>query len=227
MNKKDFLSGLMKLNKMKALNYSFSQEGEDMIIDRLLNYKEHGFYIDLGALHPFRFSNTMHFYDKGWNGINIDATPGSMKLFEKYRKRDINLEMGISDKRGKLVHYEFNEPALNTFDYQLAKKCEAESDGKYVIVKKVEVETFPIMDVLDEYVPENQQIDLLDIDIEGFDDFVIQSIDSTKYKPRIVVVEKPKGKENGRYEILEKNDYIIVAMTLGNLIYMRSDYEKA
>lgn len=224
MNKKELLDGLVNLNKMKCINYSFSQEGEDMIIDRLLNYQEKGFYIDIGALHPFRFSNTMHFYERGWNGINIDATPGSMKLFEKYRKRDINLEMGISNNKGKLIHYEFNEPALNTFDSRLAQEYETKSEGKYRIIKKVEVETLPVMDVLDKYVPVDQKIDLLDIDIEGLDECVIQSIDWKKYRPHIIIVEKPQKCKT--YEILENNNYSIEAMTLGNLIYMRNGYEK-
>lgn len=56
--------------------------------------KKIGFYVDVGAHHPMRFSNTYFFYRMGWSGINIDAMPGSMKEFKKYRRRDINLELG-------------------------------------------------------------------------------------------------------------------------------------
>ena len=76
-------------------NDSYSQEGEDLIINRLIDSKKNGFYIDIGAHHPFRFSNTYKFYKMGWNGINIDAMPGSMKLFREKRPRDINIECGI------------------------------------------------------------------------------------------------------------------------------------
>ena len=37
---------------------SFSQEGEDMVLARLFVGKNHGFYVDVGAHHPQRFSNT-------------------------------------------------------------------------------------------------------------------------------------------------------------------------
>lgn len=71
----------------------YSQDGEDTLLTAFYEsqpeYK--GFYVDIGALHPLRFSNTQIFYDRGWHGINIDATPGSMKLFNKVRPNDINI----------------------------------------------------------------------------------------------------------------------------------------
>ena len=73
-------------------NICYSQNGEDLILNRFLENKKNGFYIDIGAHHPIRFSNTYLFYKKGWRGINIDAMPGSMDLFNKIRSRDINIE---------------------------------------------------------------------------------------------------------------------------------------
>ena len=77
---------------------SWSQEGEDMILHRIFGGKKSGFYVDVGAHHPKRFSNTYFFYCHGWRGINIDAMPGRMKLFNQWRPKDINLEMGVAEK---------------------------------------------------------------------------------------------------------------------------------
>ncbi len=55
------------------------------------------------------------FYNQGWRGINIDARPGSMKLFDKLRKRYINLEIAVSDIKEELKSFTFKEPALNGF----------------------------------------------------------------------------------------------------------------
>src|ERR1700733_13651528 len=78
---------------------SHSQEGEDRVLASLL-LKAHGgilpssgFYVDVGAHDPFRFSNTYFFYRRGWSGINIDAMPGSMRRFISHRPRDLNLEL--------------------------------------------------------------------------------------------------------------------------------------
>jgi hypothetical protein len=76
----------------------YGHSGEDLVLDRLLNGKRMGFYIDVGAHHPTRFSNTYLFYKKGWSGINIDANPKSMELFNRRRSRDINIEVGIAKK---------------------------------------------------------------------------------------------------------------------------------
>jgi len=82
---------------------SYSQEGEDMILRRLFENQERGLYVDIGAYHPKKFSNTYFFYRAGWIGINVDAMPGSMKKFRSRRPRDINIEAAISDKREELI----------------------------------------------------------------------------------------------------------------------------
>ena len=101
---------------------SYSQEGEDMILRRIFENQENGFYVDVGAHHPKRFSNTYFFYKHGWKGINIDALPNSMSLFKKLRPRDVNIEQPISDNVESLTYYHFNEPALNGFSKDLSEK---------------------------------------------------------------------------------------------------------
>ena len=100
---------------------SWSQEGEDMVLRRIFE-KKNGFYVDVGAHHPIRFSNTYFFYRIGWSGINIDAMPGSMQAFKKSRVRDINLELGVSNHNANLDYYIFNDTALNTFSVKNFEK---------------------------------------------------------------------------------------------------------
>src|SRR5882762_9035683 len=87
---------------------SYSQEGEDMILQRIFAGKERGFYVDVGAHHPRRFSNTYFFYRKGWSGINIEPSPEAVRAFQSDRKRDTNLQCGISDRAGNLTYYSFD-----------------------------------------------------------------------------------------------------------------------
>ena len=90
---------------------SYSLEGEDMILRRVFEWKMDGFYVDVGAHHPMRYSNTYFFYKRGWSGLNIDATPGSMRLFRKWRPRDINVELAIGKEHTVMRFFEFNDPA--------------------------------------------------------------------------------------------------------------------
>ena len=117
----------------KYYHKSWSQEGEDLILARLFENNAKGFYVDVGAHHPKRFSNTYLFYKKGWTGINIDAMPGSMKSFNKLRKRDINIEKPVSDKKQILTYYAFNESALNGFSKELSEERSNKNNGYDII----------------------------------------------------------------------------------------------
>ena len=169
------------------VNRSWSQEGEDMILRRLFEKKKTGFYIDVGAHHPKRFSNTYFFYRMGWNGINIDAMPGSMKEFEKYRSRDINIELGVAKQEGILNYYIFNDPALNTFSASLVEKRKS-SENNYYVKKIIKIKVKPLHEIFACNL-NGQKIDFLNIDVEGFDLNVLQSNNWSKYRPRFVLAE--------------------------------------
>lgn len=167
---------------------SFSQEGEDRILDRLFERQNEGFYVDIGAHHPQRFSNTYLFYLKGWRGINIDAMPGSMELFKKLRPRDINIEAAISDSSEILTYYMFDEPALNGFSEKVSFGRNNRSKNK--VVDKRPIRTLQLSEVLDEHLQVGQEIDFLSIDVEGLDYQVLLSNNWSKYKPKIILIEE-------------------------------------
>ena len=101
---------------------SYAQEGEDLLLARHFKDRIHipGFYVDIGAHHPKKLSNTYYFYKKGWRGINVDAKPGSMKAFDSARPGDINIETAVGCDPTPHTFYMFEDPALNTFDQTLA-----------------------------------------------------------------------------------------------------------
>lgn len=166
---------------------SWSQEGEDMVLRRIFESRRTGFYVDVGAHHPKRFSNTYYFYRKGWRGINIDAMPGSMALFKKFRPRDTNLEIGIGQQEGQLNYYVFNEPALNSFSDELSREREV-ANNQYRIEKTVKVNVLPLRDVLKRHLNQSD-IDFLSVDVEGLDLEVLRSNDWSHYRPRYVLAE--------------------------------------
>lgn len=166
---------------------SYSQEGEDLILYHIFENKNNGFYVDIGAHHPFRFSNTFLFYKRGWRGINIDANPESIKLFNKFRTRDININVGIGEKKSILNYYMFNEPALNTFVKDLAEQ-RSKIQG-YKIIKTITIKTTSLSQVLTEYLPKGQSIDFMSVDCEGLDFMLLKSNDWSKYRSTVLVVE--------------------------------------
>lgn len=159
-----------------------------MLLERFLEGKNRGFYVDVGAHHPKRFSNTYRLYRHGWRGLNIDAMPGSMSQFKRTRSRDVNVEAAVASGRRDLTFFVFTERALNTFDSELARQ---RSVGPSKIVRQVLMTTQPLSDLLDKHVPGGTEVDVLNIDVEGYDLEVLESNDWTRYKPTFVLAECP------------------------------------
>ncbi len=202
---------------------SYSQEGEDMVLRGFYEDKKkyRGFYIDIGAHHPFRFSNTLYFYKKGWKGINIEANPKALKLFKIFRRRDINLNLGVSGINKPLTFYCFNESALNGFSKEISQQ--RDNKDNYRIIETIEVQTYPLADVLDQYLPENQAIDFLTIDAEGLDFEILKSNNWDRYKPAYILVEDKVDLENLKdseiYLYLKNLGYHWIAKTKRTLFF--------
>lgn len=215
------------LRKPRLFRHCFSQEGEDMILASFFEGKKNGFYVEVGAYHPKRYSNTYHFYIRGWRGISIDATPGSMKAFRRTRPEDINIEAAVSDQDQRLDFHLFNEPALNTFDVKLA----AERDGcrSYRLLRKVPVRTTPLKALLDQHLPSGKQIDFMSIDVEGLDLAALRSNDWEKYRPTVILVEDAAAKtweligQSSITHYLRGWDYEPFASTFRTVLYRQPE----
>jgi len=205
---------------------SYSQEGEDMIMRKIFEHQSIGFYVDVGAHHPKRYSNTNYFYKRGWSGINIDASPGSMKSFHKYRGRDINIESAISRENKELTFYTFDEPAINTFDRAIAQQRSQE--GKYKLIKETKIQTKTLSEILGQYLSLNKEIDFLSVDVEGYDLEVLLSSDWNKFRPKFVIVECfgvwkfERIISDGIYIFMTGNNYDFYAKTMNTCIFKDS-----
>lgn len=182
-----FLKEFFRIFLNKYTFQSYAQEGEDILLLRTLNPEKNGFYIDIGAHHPVRFSNTYQLYQKGWSGICVDANPFNMELFKKIRSRDICLSVGVSDQPGNLEYFVFNDGALNTFSNERA--LELENSTSYRVIKKQKVPVETLSNILSKHLPKHQKIDVLSIDIEGFDLAVLKSNNWNLYSPQTIILE--------------------------------------
>jgi FkbM family methyltransferase len=217
----------LNLDRWHLGRLSYSQEGEDMIVARILADEKSGFYVDVGAHHPRKFSNTQYFYSRGWRGINIDAMPGSMDIFDRLRPRDINLEIGIGSGREELTYYKFNQPALNTCDRKLAL-ARAELPDRQIL-SVAEIRTWPLAEILHRYVPPGQAVDLLNVDVEGWDYEVLESNDWQALRPTVVLVEDQQTSledvlSSAVTLLLEQEGYVIVARTFNTSVFLSRSY---
>lgn len=204
----NFLFGLFQIGH---LSNPISGEGEDMILRKIFYKKSKGFYVDIGTYHPKKSSNTYFFYKKGWNGINIDVMPGSMNSFERFRKRDINLEIPLGKDRKLAKYYKFENKALNGFESpKLQVKDSSKPQNK---LKKIHhFQTKPLNSILEGHLPEGIIIDFLSIEVEGQELRILKSFDFEKYCPRWILAElwdysMNSGFENSLDSLLKKKGY--------------------
>ena len=201
---------------------SYAQEGEDIVLKRIFSGQSTGFYVDVGAHHPMRFSNTYSFYKLGWSGINIEPNPNSFNLFTKYRSRDINLNYGIAKNKGNLEYYMFDEPALNTFDAEVLNNRKTNTHYKHT--KTIHIDVMPLADMLKLHIPNDIKVDFLSIDVEGLDLEVLISNDWQKYRPNWVLVEQLNLKDIEHLDFethhyMKSVGYVLFAKTFNTLFY--------
>lgn len=202
---------------------SYSQEGEDLILRRIFENRRGGFYVDVGAYHPILYSNTYLFYRMGWRGINIEPNPGSMRWFRRYRVHDINLAVGVSDVATDRRYYMFNEPALNTFEEDVANRPTRNEKRVYrtgetvIPVKRLDT-------ILREHLPADQTIDFLSVDVEGHELNVVRSNDWERFRPGCLLVEVLDGDleeivRSALHRLLKEADYTLYAKTANTVFY--------
>lgn len=205
---------------------SYSQKGEDLVIEQIFANRKTGFYIDIGAHNPNVFNNTKKFYLKGWHGINIEPNPRLINEFFKQRPRDINLNIGIGNSSGTATFYEFIADGLSTFS-----KTESDKNVQlgYKIKQILKIPVWTLAEVIQKYVKSN--IDFISIDTEGLDIEVLESNNWKKFRPTVVCIETRDfnsmitGKKNSNKKslidsLMVKNGYVQYYDNGLNTIYL-------
>ena len=204
-NRLHILQNIYLKNRYLSKKISYAMDGEDIAIN-LFNKKEgKGFYVDIGAHHPIQRNNTNLLYQKGWEGINIDINEFSIDLFNFLRPNDLNILTAISDKEGEIsFYYQKKFSQLNTTDKKIANE-NFQGNFKERIVKCQTIEN-----ILKNSKYKDQKIDFLNIDIEGAEMKVLNTLNFEKYNPTLVCIEilGYRDLNSKEREIQIKNDEI-------------------
>ena len=162
---------------------SYAQNFEDVMLWRALKNVKNGFYVDVGAGRPELDSVTKHFYEQGWHGINIEPHLEDFLLLAAARPRDVNLKIAIGPQKGAMTFFQNKIRGWSTLD----KGTATEMLGLGGDSIEVQVECLPLQEVLDQY--SDGPIHFLKIDVEGYEEEVLKSIDLKRSRPWIVVLE--------------------------------------
>lgn len=194
---------------------NFSQSREDIILYHVLKDIDSSdiFWIDVGANDPVNISVTLLFSMRGGHGINIEPQEIYRARYKKLRGRDINLFVGISDRNGKMVLHGSGDTATMTDEV---------AEG----IAKSTVNVITLTEVFEKYVPKDQNVHFLKIDVEGFEEPCIRGLKLSEYRPWIILVEcLPTESYEGYEKILLENGYRYAYYDGQNRYYVRKEME--
>ena len=153
---------------------SYAQNWEDVLLHRCFGAQEYGFYVDVGAYDPIEGNVTKSFYDRGWNGINVE--PGSVfDVLAAARPRDVNLRLLVLDRTGVAGFIETADRGMS-----------------HVVADGSEGATTLSCDTLERIVRSHSggmPVDFLKVDVEGVEGIIVQSTNWRALRPRVLVFE--------------------------------------
>lgn len=207
---------IQKIYKNSFPNKHFAQFGEDILVSTIFRNIKKGFYVDIGAYHPFKGSLTYNLYKKGWQGVNIDLSKASIELFQIARPSDTNINCAISSENKETFYYE-NSP-INQQN-SLTKQ----SDNQ----KKISINSYKLETIL----KKNgfQKVDYINIDTEGNEIEILRSVDFEKVKPILITLEDnsfiiDSEQKVEKIKFMKENNYELINIIGVTLFFLRKDY---
>ncbi len=208
---------------------SFSQSGEDIIIEYLLGLRNitTPAFLDIGGYDPVYANNTYKFFLKGARGVNIDANPASIEKFNIKRPQDVNLNLGVGSTKGIFPFFVMEEESLNTFSVDEVDNLKLSG---HRLKQQIDIPVVEVNEILEQYFKEGG-CDLFSLDAEGVDFDIIQSFDFDKYSPKVICIETinytPDGTGSKRTDLcnyIEAKGYFEYANTNINSIFINKNW---
>jgi hypothetical protein len=186
----------------------FSQVRQDEVVSLLLKRKRHGYFIDLAANDAVKISNTFALEKyHGWNGLCIEPNPmywGGLS----YRKCDVvaavigasNMEQvqfkypNRAGPQGGIVGAQFDNKNPSKFN---------EDHLRYTVT---------LLDIFERF-GTPKVIDYLSLDVEGAEEFIMQSFPFSQYRFNVLTVERPS---DALKSLLETNGYVFLKLLKQN-----------
>jgi FkbM family methyltransferase len=185
----------------------YSQHDEELVIRDFFQDRRAGFFLDVGCGHPIQASNT-YFLEKelGWRGIAVDGLPEMAIKWRRQRPASRFFNFIVTDHADTIETFHRAE----LWDVSSVPQPDTLPGRVGVRSEKIEVPTTTLTRLLD--ANRVARIDLLSIDIEGYELKALAGFDVERFQPRLVCIEAKPANRAGiaayfkqhRYQELER-----------------------
>jgi len=180
-----------------------------------------GVMVDVGAGPPSFISNSKHFRDCGWRTICIEPNPKFVKQHQDAKSEIYQYACSNEEKETPFIinynndeWYSENNDGVSFSSLEIRYKNIPNHNTQEII----QVETIKL-DTLLENLNINK-IDILSIDVEGWEIDVLMGFNSNKYNPKVIVIENLESNKNYEKYMNEINYYLSAKLGC-NEIYVK------
>ena len=198
---------------MQKLEYMANSE-EAILIDYFAS-KPSGFFVEVGASNPFDLSVSWPFERAGWKGLLIEPIPECAELLRKNRSATV-VECACTSHDAPdtgILTIQSIGGVGSTMSKDFLFKGEANT---------IKVKCRTLDSIFKEY--DVNKINLLSIDVEGFEYEVLKGLNLEIYKPDLIFIEDHMHYKN-THLLLIKSGYKIIRRTGPNNWYIPNNID--
>ena len=199
----------------------FSQSGQSQYIDKLLNQKTNGFYIECGAASGEGLSNSLFFEkSRNWTGILIEANPWSFKKILSIRRHAYMMNACLSPSKQPMV-LDFRRAGfiggLTDFMEEGHKSRVVHENGEAAPTK---IQCFPLPAILKAM--NINHVDYFSLDIEGAEFEILKHFPFDEINVDILTIEYFVS---GGGDLTRKKLKHITDLMIGKYRYKKATYQ--
>ena len=161
---------------------SYSQNLEDVLLDRCFRNQKSGIYVDVGAGPGDGYSVTKNLYLQGWSGVLIEPVPAYAEFHRRARPRDTVIAVAAGEEDCEIEFQHFLNTGLSTKKMYVLESIQDSYSSEVLVLQQLTLRS--ILNSNDV-----SHIDLLKIDVEGSEMEVLLGLDFDRFQPRLIIVE--------------------------------------
>jgi FkbM family methyltransferase len=207
-----------------------SAEGnvDERVRARFFPNERAGILIEVGAAHPEFLSIGALYRELGWRVISVEPNPEFCAL-HRLRGHEVleyacgdhdedDVEFSIVDSAG--VEYKGGNVSYESFSSLAIKDSYASLVGSELSVRKIRVDLRRLDSLLAEHASNVDHVDILTIDVEGWELEVLDGLDTDRFQPRVLIVENLFAEARYR-QYLRQRGYVLWRYVQPNDVYVR------
>lgn len=202
------------------------------IIRSLCRKADEGWYLDIGANRPDKYSTTYWMYKSGFSGVAVDANPMFAESWGACRPRDLFFNFAVGGGSTSQAAQANEEIQLYVFEDDTLSTCSGIDAERYLargerLISVRDVRIITVMDLiaLTRYADMRERCVYMSVDIEGMEDAVLSGINFSIFRPTVIEVEVKNQSLAGVSKspvgtLLRGNGYSPVAKGLLNVVFI-------